>query len=116
MGGIDAVLFVLGNLFYRSQRARFFRGLKGARNEAEALSIHPGPERSRRSRSRARAGRDFWSACVVFALVSATALPGVLPFLLLKDPELAIRVSNLVLVLLLFIVGCWWGHYTDARP
>ncbi|QEX17698.1 hypothetical protein FRZ44_30010 [Hypericibacter terrae] len=39
-----------------------------------------------------------------------------LPFLLLKDPELAIQVSNRALVLLLFIVGYRWGHYTDAPP
>src|ERR1700757_3231162 len=37
-GVIDAVLFVLGGLFYRSQRARFFRELRSARSEAEALA------------------------------------------------------------------------------
>jgi hypothetical protein len=140
-GVIDAVLFVLGNLFYRSKRARFYRALKNARNQAEALamvqeefgledeplavlpedrarlhesilalSAHAALARARLQR------RDFWSAFVVFVLVSATALPGVIPFLLLKDPDLAIRVSNLVLVLLLFVVGYWWAHYIDARP
>jgi hypothetical protein len=24
--------------------------------------------------------------------------------------------SSLVLILLLFLVGYWWGHYTDGRP
>jgi VIT1/CCC1 family predicted Fe2+/Mn2+ transporter len=42
-------------------------------------------------------------------------LPGVIPFLLLKDSYLALRFANLVLILLLFFVGYWWGHYTDAR-
>jgi hypothetical protein len=37
-GVIDAVLFVLGSMFYRSQRARFFRGLRSARSETEALA------------------------------------------------------------------------------
>src|SRR6185295_19981578 len=37
-GIIDAVLFVLGNLFHRSQRVRFYRSLKSAPNEAEALA------------------------------------------------------------------------------
>lgn len=140
-GVIDAVLFVLGNLFYRSQRARFYRALRGARNESEALaavqeefgleneplailpedrarlyesiltlSAHAAPARARLLR------RDFSSALVVFALVSVTALPGVIPFLLLEDSYLALRLSNLVLILLLFLVGYWWGHYTDARP
>jgi len=140
-GVIDAVLFVLGSMFYRSQRARFFRGLKIARGEAEALaaiqeefgledeplavapedrvrlyrsilalSVHAAPARVKLRR------RDFISAILVFVLVSATALPGVIPFLLVGDPYLALRVSNVVLNLLLLVVGYWWAHYTDARP
>jgi len=60
--------------------------------------------------------RDFVSALVVFVLVSTTALPGVIPFLVLEDSYLALRLSSLVLILLLFLVGYWWGHYTDGRP
>jgi VIT1/CCC1 family predicted Fe2+/Mn2+ transporter len=56
--------------------------------------------------------RDFASAFVVFVLVSATALPGVIPFLLLNDSYLALRLSNAVLILLLFVVGYWWVHCT----
>jgi hypothetical protein len=140
-GVIDAVLFVLGNLFHRSQRTRFYRSLKSAPNEAEALaavqdefaledeplailpedrarlyeailtlSAHAAPARARLLR------RDFSSAVVVFLLVSATALPGVIPFLLLQDSHLALRVSNTVLILLLFLGGYRWGYYTDAPP
>jgi VIT1/CCC1 family predicted Fe2+/Mn2+ transporter len=140
-GVIDAVLFVLGSLFHRSQHAHFYRTLRNARNEAEALatiqdefgledeplairpedrtrlyeailtlSAHAAPARARLLR------RDFSSALVVFILVSATALPGVIPFLLLEDSDLALRVSNTVLILLLFLGGYRWGHYTDARP
>jgi hypothetical protein len=140
-GVIDAVLFVLGSLFYRSQRARFFRELRSARSEAEALAAIqeefgleeeplavPPEDRARLYQSilalsvhatPARAGlrrRDFVSAFVVFVLVSATALPGVIPFLLLEDSYLALRLSNAVLILLLLFVGYWWAHYTDARP
>ena len=140
-GVIDAVLYVLGSMFYRSQRARFFRGLRIARSEAEALaaiqeefgledeplavapedrvrlyrsilalSVHAAPARVKLRR------RDFVSAFLVFVLVSATALPGVIPLLLLDNSYLAIRVSNAVLILLLLVVGYWWAHYTDARP
>src|SRR5262245_56938053 len=140
-GVIDATLYVLGSLFYRSQRAQFFRALKSTRSEAEALAaiqeefgledeplaIQP-EDRARLYQSiLALSGhstlarvrllpRDFLSALIVFVLVSATALPGVIPFLLLKDSYLALRLANLVLILLLFFVGYWWGHYTDARP
>src|SRR5215471_3097624 len=37
-GVIDATLFVLNSLFYRSRHARFFDALKNVRNEAEALA------------------------------------------------------------------------------
>jgi len=140
-GVIDAVLFLLGTLFHRSQRARFYRTLRSVRNEAEALAIvedefgledeplairpedrsrlyeailtlgaHAAPARARLLR------RDFSAALIVFLLVSATAVPGVIPLLLLKDSNLALRVSNTVLVLLLFLGGFRWGYYTDARP
>ena len=75
-----------------------------------AVSTHATPARAR------LLPRDFLSAVVVFALVSATALPAVIPFLLLEDSDLALHVSNVLLVLLLFLVGYWWGHYTDASP
>jgi hypothetical protein len=140
-GVIDATLFVLDSLFYRSRHARFFRALKDIRGEAEALAaveqefgLEEEPlavlseDRVRLYQSLlalsahatpARAGlrrQDFVSAFIVFALVSATAIPGVIPLLLFADPNFALHVSNWVLILLLFLVGYWWGRYTDAPP
>jgi len=138
-GIIDATLFVLNSIFYRSRHARFFRALKNARSEAEALAaveeefdleeeplaVHP-DDRARVYKSLlamsaratpARKGlrrQDFVAAVIVFLLVSATAVPGVIPLLLLDDPNFALHVSNWVLILLLFVVGYWWGRYTDA--
>src|SRR5262245_40760946 len=37
-GVIDGVLFVLGVLYHRSRRARFYRALKGAGSEGEAMA------------------------------------------------------------------------------
>ena len=138
-GVIDATLFVLNSLFYRSRHARFFRALKAIRTEAEALAAveeefgledeplatHP-DDRTRLYRSMlalsahatpARKGlrrQDFVAAVIVFVLVSATAVPGVIPLLLLDDSNFALHVSNWILILLLFVVGYWWGRYTDA--
>jgi hypothetical protein len=140
-GVIDATLFVLNSLFYRSRHARFFRALKSAGSEAEALAaieeefgledeplaVHP-EDRTRLYQSflalstRATPFRkglrreDFVAAAIIFALVSATAVPGVIPLLLLADTNLALHLSNWVLILLLFLVGYWWGRYTDAPP
>jgi VIT family len=140
-GVIDATLFVLNSLFYRSRHARFFRALKTVRSEVEALAaveeefgleeepltVQP-EDRARLYQSflalstRATPARvalrrqDFVSAFIVFALVSATAVPGVIPLLLLANSNFALHVSNWVLILLLFVVGYWWGRYTDAPP
>jgi VIT1/CCC1 family predicted Fe2+/Mn2+ transporter len=140
-GAIDAVLFVLGGLFHRSRRARFHRTLRSARDQTDALaaleaefaledeplefrpgdrarlyeslltlSAHATPAHPRLRR------RDFAAAFIVFVLVSATALPGAIPLLLFADSNLALLVSNWLLILLLFLVGYRWGHYTDVHP
>jgi hypothetical protein len=140
-GVIDATLYLLDTLFYRSRRARFFRTLRAAPSEAAALaamqdefgledvplavqpedrarlyesmlalSAHAAPARVRLRRE------DYLAAVYVFLLVSATAVPGAIPLLLVKDSHLALRLSNLVLLILLFLVGYRWAHFTDARP
>ncbi len=140
-GAIDAVFFVLGGLFHRSRRARFYRRLRSSSTDTEALAAleeefgledEPldvsGADRASLYRAMlaatARAApvrarlhpSDFLSAFAVFLLVSTAALPAVAPFLLFEDSDLALHVSNVLQVLLLFLVGYWWGHYTDASP
>lgn len=140
-GVIDGVLLALGNAFHRSRRARFIRTLRGVRNEDEALAavreefaldedalIVPdtdsarfyqailGVARHARPRRRAIICGDAGAAVTVFILVSATSLPAILPFLLIGNPSIALRISNAVLVLLLFVTGYWWGRFTDVSP
>jgi hypothetical protein len=57
---------------------------------------------------------DAWAALAVFWLVFLTALPPVLPFLAIDPPHLAMRVSNAILIALLFFVGWRWAVYTGA--
>jgi hypothetical protein len=57
---------------------------------------------------------DLWAALAVFWLVFLTALPAALPFLVIRDPQLAMRSSNAILVGLLFYVGWRWAGYTGA--
>ena len=50
-------------------------------------------------------------------LVFACSFPAVLPFALIDDPELALRVSNAILIGLLFFVGHRHAQkHTLARP
>jgi VIT1/CCC1 family predicted Fe2+/Mn2+ transporter len=57
---------------------------------------------------------DMRAGFVVFLLVFLTALPAVVPFLVLRDAQIAMRASNAVLIGLLFAAGWSWAGYTGA--
>jgi VIT1/CCC1 family predicted Fe2+/Mn2+ transporter len=56
--------------------------------------------------------RDIRAAVLIFFLVALSTLPCSIPFLLIKDPAIAMRVSNGVAILLLFITGFRLAKYT----
>jgi len=139
-GVIDAVLYVMGQVFARSRRVRLIRAIRAAPNEVAALtairnemgpdleSITQEEDRDRLYRSiyasvarseppKTRVTRDdLMGAITVFLLVFMTALPGAAPFLFIDDAWLALRLSNLLLTILLFLVGYRWAHHTEANP
>src|SRR5690606_22992486 len=59
---------------------------------------------------------DGWAAIGVFWLVFFSSIPAILPFLILSEPWLAMRVSNGLLLGLLFFLGYRWGRVTSASP
>jgi VIT1/CCC1 family predicted Fe2+/Mn2+ transporter len=139
-GLIDAALYLLGRKTRRSYHTRFLRRVQLApdadaaqaaiREEWEpilldvareqdrerlygamrelALNAKPSPARLRRD--------DIKGALAIFILVCATAVPAILPFLFLRSDWLALRISNLLLVTLLFLAGYRWGASIDANP
>ena len=54
-------------------------------------------------------------AVAVFVLVVISAVPSVVPFFLIGDPLLALRVANAVQVAMLFIVGFYWARSIGAN-
>jgi len=61
--------------------------------------------------------KDEWLAGVgVFLLVIVATLPVVLPFLFVHDPTRALRISNGIAIVLLFLTGYIYGHHTGYRP
>jgi len=58
--------------------------------------------------------KDLLAALAIFWLVFLTALPAVVPFLVFRDALVAMRVSNAILIGLLFTVGWLWAGYTGA--
>jgi hypothetical protein len=60
--------------------------------------------------------QDFLGGLGVFGLVVLSTFPTVLPLMLVRDPELARRLSNLLGLATLFGGGCVLGHYAYAQP
>jgi len=138
-GAIDAVLYLIGTVFYRNQRIHFVRRLKEAPTDEQALQAvreefdledEPLAHEDKAAAHRIvlewlRHGRterahlhrqDYAGAAIIAVLVSLTALPGILPFLALDDGYVALRVANLLQVCLLFWIGFNWARHTGANP
>jgi len=137
-GIIDAALYLMGRLSERGRLHRLVRSIQAAPSSEHALALIDQELDDRipkivRPEIRASLDRevlerlrtlkpqpnrvtasDLSAALAVFWLVFLTALPAVLPFFVLRDALIALRVSNAVLVGLLFFVGWRWAAFTGA--
>jgi VIT1/CCC1 family predicted Fe2+/Mn2+ transporter len=77
--------------------------------ELHRLALRLTPERTRPERG------DLLGAFACFCLVILATIPAVLPFLFLDDAYVALRVSNLLLLIMLFVVGHQWGKHANAN-
>jgi hypothetical protein len=60
--------------------------------------------------------KDFRGALAVFLLVFLSTFPVVIPFLFMSDATRALRISNAIAIVLLFITGYSLGRYMGHRP
>jgi VIT family len=60
--------------------------------------------------------KDWLAGIGVFLLVTIATLPIVLPFLFIKEPAHAMRVSNGIAIGLLFLTGYAFGRHSGHRP
>jgi VIT1/CCC1 family predicted Fe2+/Mn2+ transporter len=140
-GIIDGAMYVMTSLMHRGHRMRFIAAIQSAPDEQtkhrivaaemdDALAAratagernaihsaivsmagHAHPHRLRVTRE------DWLGALNCFVLVVGSTLPAALPFLFIHDdPHLALRVSNHLLVAMLFVVGFAWAKFTGLRP
>ena len=131
---VDGVMYALGGLFDRARKARLIRETLSATTERAALDKIAdevdGPlaellsDREREQIHRSILGvlrkakpeiahlhRDDLLGGVAVALIIVLAtLPVVVPFLVVSDPELAVRISNGIALTLLFLLGVRWGQ------
>jgi hypothetical protein len=139
-GLIDGAMHVLSCTAERSRKARLLVSTREAANEEDALAIieeelgarlaplTPQAELRRLGRvilerledipiERTRPKKeDVYGAMAVFLLVFLATIPALLPFLLFGDRFLAVRVSNLLLLTMLFLVGYRWARITHGNP
>lgn len=133
-GIIDAALYVMGNVFVRRRNQRLMQAIRSAPDDASALALvrealEPRVGSHGREKDRERFYHslhgiiahdapassfvtvdDLRSAVAVFVLVVAAALPSAVPFFLIGDPQLALRIANAVQVVLLFVIGFYWAR------
>ena len=139
-GVIDGVFYLLGQVFERGRLRRIALRMKETRDDREALDLvgrefdhvlakvtTPVERETLYGRiiEQVRAGNlepnrltreDLFGAVASFWLVFFASLPAAVPFLFIQDPWIALRVSNAVLLALLFATGHSWARYTTARP
>jgi hypothetical protein len=60
--------------------------------------------------------KDWLGALGVFLLVFVSTLPVVVPFTVIKEARLALRISNGVAIAMLFLAGHRLGRYTGYQP
>jgi hypothetical protein len=137
-GIIDAVFYLMGCLAEKSRGLLTFRAVREASDHGRARDLiadalppvvasvlEPAELETMRLRllelpkppERARlAWDDGRGALAVFLLVFLSTFPVVIPFLVMRDPVPALRVSNVIAVALLFGAGYAFGRLTGRRP
>jgi len=58
---------------------------------------------------------DLYGALASFWLVFVSCLPAAIPFFFFSQPHLALRVSNFLLIALLFLVGRKWAQHAGTN-
>ena len=136
---VDGVMYVLTALFEQGRKARLVRDVRAAPSEASALalvgnefddqlesllttdqrgqfyrSVLTAVRQAEREPPRVRRDDLLGGVAVALIIVLAT-LPIVVPYLLVPDPNLAVRVSNVVALTLVFLLGMRWGHVVGGR-
>jgi VIT family len=138
-GIIDAVMYIMNCITVRSGKVRLVEAVQQSSDEQTALiliqneiepelqSLLAAEEREAFSRSilnhmaKARITRpgmtkdDLWGAFACFWLVFVSCLPAAVPFFIFSRPHFALRVSNFLLIGLLFLVGQKWAQYAGSN-
>jgi VIT1/CCC1 family predicted Fe2+/Mn2+ transporter len=139
-GLIDGAMYIMSSMLDRSRKARLLQSVQKAASEEAALAMvrreldpRLEPFTSLEERTRLYPAvlnrlvkvtpertpvkkEDICGAIIVFWLVFLSTIPAVVPFLVFRDRFMALRVSNLLLLTMLFLVGYRWARATHSNP
>ena len=139
-GIIDALMYLAGQRFESGRRAGLRHSIRNEANEDRAVrlvaseldellsrvtessdrdALYRKIVRSVREKA-APSGRltreDAYGAVAAFWLVFFSSVPAALPFVFVEEAWVALRISNAILIGLLFVVGYRWARHTDLPP
>jgi hypothetical protein len=139
-GVIDAAMYIVNELFTRGKRRRIGEAVRSAPDESSGLEVvakeldpllEDVAADSERSALYARIAAkvrttpqepnritkaDFMGAFWSFWLVVISSAPAAIPFLVVDDAFRALRISNAILLAILFFTGYKWARYTLGNP
>ena len=137
-GIIDAMLYLMGCLAEKGQSLKTYLAVRKAtdlrkaqRLIADALPpvvasiLEPEELETMRRRlmqlpeppERARLSKDDWQGSIgVFLIVFVSTFPVVIPFMFMQNVGPALRVSNAIAIVMLFLTGYAFGSMTGRHP
>lgn len=137
-GIVDGVMFVIAALLIRNKELAGIHAIRASSNAAQGVralaeslpdyvATAIGTDGLERVRAKVAASpepptstsiqlNDLKGALACFLLVFLSTLPVALPFALIQDPIRALRISNLIAIVLLYVAGHALGKWAGFRP
>ena len=137
-GIIDAMLYLMGCLADKGLSLSTYLAVRRATDPQQAQRLitealppviaailEPAELETMRNRliqlpeppARAHLGKDEWLGSIgVFLIVFVSTLPVVLPFIFIRSVGPALRVSNAIAIVMLFLTGYAFGTMTGRHP
>ena len=137
-GIIDGVLYLMSALAEKGRALSTYVALRRAATPTEAHQLIAGalpplvasvlvPEEIDRVRQRLQAlpeppasarlsATDWWGALGVFLLVFLSTFPVAVPFMVMRNASTALRASNAVAIVMLFVAGAAYARIVGRSP
>jgi VIT family len=137
-GIIDAMLYVMGSLAHKGQSLVTYLAVRKATDLQEAQRLiadalppvvasilEPAELETMRRRliqlpdppEHVRLSKGDWLGAIgVFLIVFVSTFPVVIPFMVMRNVEPALRVSNTIAIVMLFLTGHAFGSMTGRHP